>query len=109
MTIGFRCTAFLALLSLFFLTPTQAQSFFADFNHEYLHSEALSRSLKQWEVYRLDASALSDAVKRQATPEIIMGSHTWRLNLISSHIVSPEYNLQIISPEGKQVQKFVKK
>jgi PKD repeat protein len=104
MIIGFRCTALLALLYLFFLTPTQAQSFFADFNQEYLHSKALSSSLKQWEVYQLDASALSDAVKRQATPEIIMGSHTWRLNLISSHIVSPEYHLQIIAPEGKQEQ-----
>ncbi len=103
MTIGFRCMAFSALLLLFFSTPTLAQSITAQPNNNYLHSEALSSTFKKWQVYQLDAPALLDAVKSRTTPEILLGTHTWRLDLRSSRIMSPEYSLQVITSTGKQV------
>lgn len=104
MIIGFRCTAFTALLLLFCSPKTFSQSIYGTTNKNYEHSVALSRAFRQWEVYQLDAPALWSAVKNQGTPDITLGTHTWHLNLESSGILSTDYTLQVITPEGKEVR-----
>ncbi|MCC6281307.1 MAG: PKD domain-containing protein [Saprospiraceae bacterium] len=102
MTIGFRGMAFSALLLLFFPTLTTAQTILSAPHNAYSNSEVLGRAFKQWKVYQLDAPALSAAVKNQSAPEIRFEGHNWRLDLRPSRIISPDYTLQVISPEGKQ-------
>ena len=106
MNIGYRCMAF-ALLLLLQAPSTNAQSFSGTPNDQYRHSVALSKAFKQWEVYSLDASGVLSSVKSSQQTDVTLGEHRWKLDLIPAHILSPNYVLQVVTPEGKELHKQV--
>ncbi|MCA0237608.1 MAG: PKD domain-containing protein [Bacteroidetes bacterium] len=106
MNIGFRCMA-LALLLLFQAPFTNAQSFFGTPNDQYRQSVALSKAFKQWEVYSLDASGILSSVKSNQPTDVTLGEHRWKLDLTPAHILSSNYTLQLITPQGKELHKQV--
>lgn len=66
----------------------------------------LQKMLSSWEVYSIDVQGMDAWL--QANPsgtqtQLNLGSHQWKLDLVSSGIIAPNYMLQVETPNGIEI------
>ena len=65
---------------------------------------SLQKSLTQWEVFRIDASAMHTYAKsgngETRVAELSLGLHNWRMELTSSNLFSSGYFIKVGTPAG---------
>ncbi|HND89345.1 MAG TPA: PKD domain-containing protein, partial [Saprospiraceae bacterium] len=67
----------------------------------------LSAQFKAYEVWRIDVVQFDAYVKKESGTQgraalLQLGKHQWRLELVPSGIIGPEYKLQVLSAKGLQ-------
>jgi len=70
----------------------------------------LSAQFKAYEVWRIDVAQFDAYVKKDngtyGKPlDLQLGSHRWKLELVPSDLLSPDYTLQVLTPAGLEVTK----
>ncbi|HNG88717.1 MAG TPA: hypothetical protein PK858_00880, partial [Saprospiraceae bacterium] len=99
-------SSIILLLAGMFLTPALfAQRF--EGTHVALTSPQLSAQFKAYEVWRIDVVQFDAYVKKESGTQgraalLQLGKHQWRLELVPSGIIGPEYKLQVLSAKGLQ-------
>ncbi len=80
---------------------SHAQTFYGEQQKD--PSLQLQNQISRWEVYRINAAGLYNAVKNtpeSSAPQLHLGQHHWRLDLTPNTIISPDYTLQVATSKG---------